>query len=177
MVAITGSNGKSTVTTLLYHMCRAAGHSALAGGNLGVPALDLLAEEKPDFYVLELSSFQLQRTQALPAKVAVLLNVSPDHLDWHASEKEYREAKYRIFREAKAAVINRTDRRRVVNVTADVDLEVGNPNEILEDLEDEVLPALLESTRTSGPPGWSMAMARIVSGIVMGYPVKVAKRV
>ena len=56
-VGVTGSNGKSTVTTLLYHMCRAAGHSTLAGGNLGEPALDLLAEEQPDFYVLELSSF------------------------------------------------------------------------------------------------------------------------
>ena len=108
-IGVTGSNGKSTVTTLLYHMCRAAGHSTLAGGNLGEPALDLLAEEEPDFYVLELSSFQLQRTHALPAKVAVLLNVTPDHLDWHASEKEYRESKYRIFREAESAVINRDD--------------------------------------------------------------------
>ncbi len=108
-IGVTGSNGKSTVTTLLFHMCRAAGHSALAGGNLGEPALDLLAEEEPDFYVLELSSFQLQRTQKLPAKVAVLLNVTPDHLDWHASEEEYRESKYRIFREAETAVINRED--------------------------------------------------------------------
>jgi UDP-N-acetylmuramoylalanine--D-glutamate ligase len=108
-VGVTGSNGKSTVTTLLYHMCRAAGRSALAGGNLGVPALDLLAEEEPDLYVLELSSFQLQRTQELPAKVAVLLNVTADHLDWHASEEEYRESKYRIFREAESAVINRED--------------------------------------------------------------------
>ena len=108
-IAVTGSNGKSTVTTLIYHMCRAAGYRALAGGNLGEPALDLLTEEQPDIYVLELSSFQLHRTQTLPAKVAVLLNVTPDHLDWHASEEEYREAKYRIFREAEAAVINRAD--------------------------------------------------------------------
>ncbi len=108
-VGVTGSNGKSTVTTLLYHMCRAAGHSALAGGNLGKPALDLLAEPVPEFYVLELSSFQLQRTKTLPARVAVLLNVTPDHLDWHASEAEYRESKYRIFRDAESAVINRGD--------------------------------------------------------------------
>ena len=80
--AVTGSNGKSTVTTLLYHMCHAAGRNVLAGGNLGEPALDLLAEEAPEVYVLELSSFQLQRTSTLPAEVAVLLNVSPDHLDW-----------------------------------------------------------------------------------------------
>jgi UDP-N-acetylmuramoylalanine--D-glutamate ligase len=107
--AVTGSNGKSTVTTLLYHMCQAAGREALAGGNLGEPALDLLDREPPEIYVLELSSFQLQRTADLPAKVAVLLNVTPDHLDWHTDEDEYREAKYRIFREAEAAVVNRAD--------------------------------------------------------------------
>tara|TARA_R110002096_G_scaffold116164_3_gene251754 strand:- start:12892 stop:14235 length:1344 start_codon:yes stop_codon:yes gene_type:complete len=108
-VAITGSNGKSTVTTLLYQMCRAGGRQVLAGGNLGKPALDLLDEASPDVYVLELSSFQLHRTETLPAAVAVLLNVSPDHLDWHTDEAEYRRAKYRVFREAHAAVFNRAD--------------------------------------------------------------------
>jgi UDP-N-acetylmuramoylalanine--D-glutamate ligase len=107
--AISGSNGKSTVTTLLYHMCRADGRTVLAGGNLGEPALDLLAENEPDIYVLELSSFQLQRTETLPADVAVLLNVSPDHLDWHADESEYRQSKYRIYRQARSAVVNRVD--------------------------------------------------------------------
>ena len=108
-VAITGSNGKSTVTTLLYFMCRADGRSTLAGGNLGEPALDLLDRDAPDIYVLELSSFQLQRTESLPAEVALLLNVSPDHLDWHADEAEYRAAKYRVFKDADAAVFNRVD--------------------------------------------------------------------
>lgn len=108
-VAVTGSNGKSTVTSLLALMFEAAGKRALAGANLGNPALDLLAEPEPEVYVLELSSFQLMRTQNLPAQVAVLLNVSDDHLDWHASAAEYREAKYRVFREAKAAVFNRED--------------------------------------------------------------------
>ncbi len=110
-VAITGSNGKSTVTTLLSLMCAAAGKTALAGANLGVPALDLLLEDKhkPDFYLLELSSFHLQRTKDLPAEVAVLLNISADHLDWHGSEDEYREAKYRIFAQARAVVVNRAD--------------------------------------------------------------------
>ena len=110
-IAVTGSNGKSTVTTLLYHMCRAAGLDVYAGGNLGEPALDLLDRPAPDIYVLELSSFQLQRTQRLPAAVSILLNISPDHLDWHASIDEYRQTKYRVFREAKAAVINREDPR------------------------------------------------------------------
>lgn len=110
-VAVTGSNGKSTVTTLIYHMCVADGRAVLAGGNLGRPALDLLDGDKPDVYVLELSSFQLQRTATLPAEVAVLLNVSPDHLDWHADEAEYRASKYRVYREANAAVVNRSDKR------------------------------------------------------------------
>lgn len=108
-VAVTGSNGKSTVTTLLSLMCESAGKIGLAGANLGVPALDLLAEDEPDYYLLELSSFQLQRTEHLPAKVAVLLNISTDHLDWHASEEEYRQAKHRIFDQAEAAVFNRAD--------------------------------------------------------------------
>jgi UDP-N-acetylmuramoylalanine--D-glutamate ligase len=107
--AITGSNGKSTVTTLLGLMCDAAGRRVLTGANLGEPALDLLAREEPEFYVLELSSFQLMRTRNLPAAVAVLLNISPDHLDWHASESEYKAAKYRVFAQARYAVFNRDD--------------------------------------------------------------------
>lgn len=108
-VAITGSNGKSTVTTLISLMCRAAGKPELAGANLGKPALDLLAEDAPHFYILELSSFQLQRTKNLPAKISVLLNISPDHLDWHESEQQYRDAKYRIFDQAESVVFNRDD--------------------------------------------------------------------
>jgi UDP-N-acetylmuramoylalanine--D-glutamate ligase len=109
ILAVTGSNGKSTVTTLLALMCDASGKTGLAGANLGEPALDLLLEDVPDFYLLELSSFQLQRTVHLPTAVSVLLNISSDHLDWHADEDEYRAAKYRIFDEAEAVVFNRAD--------------------------------------------------------------------
>ena len=132
IVAVTGSNGKSTVTTLLSLMCDAAGQTALAGANLGEPALDLLEYDKPDFYVLELSSFQLQRTQKLPAKVAVLLNISADHLDWHENEKNYRKAKYRIFENAGAAVINRADpdiAKHVGTETAVVSFGLDAPEE------------------------------------------------
>ncbi|MEO1246483.1 MAG: UDP-N-acetylmuramoyl-L-alanine--D-glutamate ligase [Pseudomonadota bacterium] len=115
-VAITGSNGKSTVTTLLYYMCVADGRKVLAGGNLGEPALDLLDEERPDVYVLELSSFQLKRTHSLPASVSVLLNVSPDHLDWHESFADYEACKYRVFAEAKGAVVNRADPKALAAV-------------------------------------------------------------
>lgn len=109
LAVVTGSNGKSTVATLLSLMCDAADVPALAGANLGKPALDLLNEDIPDTYILELSSFQLHRLPHLNADVAGMLNVTPDHLDWHSSEDEYRAAKYRIFHEAKAAVFNRDD--------------------------------------------------------------------
>ena len=108
-VAITGSNGKSTVTTLVAKMCEVGGLRVLAGANLGTPALDLLSRDVPDVYVLELSSFQLHRTHSLEPKVAALLNVTADHLDWHASEAEYVEAKRRIFARAQALVVNRDD--------------------------------------------------------------------
>lgn len=97
IVAVTGSNGKSTVTTLVGEMMSRAGRRALIGGNIGTPALDLLAEPVPDFYVLEISSFQLERTAALGAAAAAVLNVSPDHMDRYRSIEEYAAAKARIF--------------------------------------------------------------------------------
>ena len=132
LVAVTGSNGKSTVTTLLSLMCDAAGINVMAGANLGQPALDLLEHEPPDYYILELSSFQLQRTATLPLKVAVLLNISPDHLDWHASETEYRKAKYRIFREAECVVVNRVDtqaQKHVAKSTTCISFGLDEPDE------------------------------------------------
>jgi UDP-N-acetylmuramoylalanine--D-glutamate ligase len=132
LVGVTGSNGKSTVTTLLSLMCDAAGVNGLAGANLGEPALDLLEHDTPDYYILELSSFQLQRTRTLPLKVAVLLNISPDHLDWHASVDEYRSAKYRIFREAESVVWNREDdqaARHYAKDTAQISFGLDEPAE------------------------------------------------
>lgn len=108
VVAITGSNGKSTVTTLVGEMAKAAGRNVGVGGNLGVPALDLL-DARRDLYVLELSSFQLERLHALQAEVATVLNVSPDHMDRYASVDAYRAAKHRIFDGARQVVINRDD--------------------------------------------------------------------
>lgn len=108
LVAITGSNGKSTVTTLVGEMARAAGLSVGVGGNLGTAALDLLAADR-QLYVLELSSFQLERAQALGAAVATVLNVSPDHMDRYADLPAYHRAKHRIFRGCAQVVVNRAD--------------------------------------------------------------------
>ena len=109
IVAITGSNGKSTVTSLVGDMARRAGKKVAVGGNIGTPALDLLAEESPDLYVLELSSYQLERTQSLNAEVATVLNVSADHMDRYANLLAYHQAKHRIFRSCMQVVINRAD--------------------------------------------------------------------
>lgn len=108
-VAITGTNGKSTVTTLVALMTRAAGCEALAGGNLGPPALELLDQPVPDFYVLELSSFQLDTTSSLTPVAAAVLNVTPDHMDRYASLADYAASKGRIFDRARVAVINEDD--------------------------------------------------------------------
>lgn len=109
VVAITGTNGKSTVTSLVAHMAAAAGRRVLAGGNLGRPALDLLEEPTPDLYVLELSSFQLETTSSLHTAAAAVLNVTADHMDRYASLEEYAAAKARIFKHCDAAIINLDD--------------------------------------------------------------------
>jgi UDP-N-acetylmuramoylalanine--D-glutamate ligase len=111
LVAITGSNAKSTVTTLVGEMARAAGMAVAVAGNIGTPVLDLLQaqHQEPELYVLELSSFQLETTDQLGAKVAVVLNLSEDHMDRYASMDAYRDAKHRLFDGAENIVVNRDD--------------------------------------------------------------------
>ncbi|MEQ1485569.1 UDP-N-acetylmuramoyl-L-alanine--D-glutamate ligase [Methyloglobulus sp.] len=108
IVAITGSNGKSTVTTMLGEMAQTAGKQVGVGGNLGIPALDLL-EQTAELYVLELSSFQLERTRHLNAAAATVLNVTADHLDRHSDVADYAEQKQRVFTGNGVMVINVDD--------------------------------------------------------------------
>jgi UDP-N-acetylmuramoylalanine--D-glutamate ligase len=111
VAAITGTNGKSTVTALLAHLANAAGRPAVAGANLGEPALDQLERPVPELYVLELSSFQLETTYTLRTAVATVLNVTPDHLDRYGSLEDYAAAKARIFDRCDVAVVNADDAR------------------------------------------------------------------
>lgn len=108
VVGITGTNGKSTVTTLLGRMAARAGLRVRVGGNLGEPALDLL-EPGTELYVLELSSYQLESTTSLACRAATVLNVSPDHLDRYRDVGAYAAAKARIFARCDTAVINLDD--------------------------------------------------------------------
>ena len=108
VIAITGTNGKSTVTTLVGEMAAEAGLRVAVGGNIGTPVLDLL-DTPYDLWVLELSSFQLALTESLAPVAATILNVTPDHLDRHHTLEAYLQAKQRIYHHAKALVYNRQD--------------------------------------------------------------------
>ncbi|MEX1058729.1 MAG: Mur ligase family protein, partial [Natronospirillum sp.] len=108
LIAVTGSNGKSTVVTLLEHIAQGLGIAAFAGGNIGTPVLELLAREH-DVAILELSSFQLEMTHQLAADVAMVLNVSPDHMDRYPDLMSYRAAKHRIFSGCRGVVYHADD--------------------------------------------------------------------
>jgi UDP-N-acetylmuramoylalanine--D-glutamate ligase len=108
IVAITGANGKTTVTTLVGEMAKNARIAVRVGGNLGTPALDLL-DDKAVLYVLELSSFQLESTFSLKAAAATILNITPDHMDRYVNLQEYTFTKQRIYKYAQNLVVNRDD--------------------------------------------------------------------
>jgi UDP-N-acetylmuramoylalanine--D-glutamate ligase len=109
VIAITGANGKTTVTTLVGEMCKSAGLNTIVAGNIGLPVLEALLMEAPDVYVLELSSFQLETTHSLVVDAATMLNLSEDHMDRYASLQDYAVAKAHIFYHAKLQVLNRDD--------------------------------------------------------------------
>ncbi|OGT48835.1 MAG: UDP-N-acetylmuramoylalanine--D-glutamate ligase [Gammaproteobacteria bacterium RIFCSPHIGHO2_12_FULL_38_11] len=106
IVAITGSNGKSTLTTLMGDIINNVGKKAIICGNIGLPVLEAMMQPTPDYYVVELSSFQLDTTYSLKAKVAVVINVSPDHMDRYATFNDYLASKQRVYMNCENAVVN-----------------------------------------------------------------------
>ena len=136
VIAITGANGKTTVTTLVGEICKAAGLKTIVAGNIGLPVLEALMMETPDVYVLELSSFQLEATSNLQIDAATMLNLSEDHMDRYASFQDYAIAKARIFYNAKLQVLNRDDawsmmmaRPKLAQVTFGLDDDTDNNSE------------------------------------------------
>ena len=114
VIAVTGSNGKSTTTALIGEILRVAGRQPIVAGNIGEPLIASLDEERPRTYVLELSSFQLEAVDTFRANVALLLNITPDHMDRYPNFDAYAAAKYRIFRNQESgdtAITNASDRR------------------------------------------------------------------
>ncbi|MDT8311681.1 MAG: UDP-N-acetylmuramoyl-L-alanine--D-glutamate ligase [Methylophaga sp.] len=184
VIAITGSNGKSTVTTLISLMAKFAGHKVATGGNIGTPALDLLDETPVDFYVLELSSFQLETVNSLNAFAAVVLNISPDHLDRYNSVGDYQQAKQRIYQGNGVMVINRDD--PIVAAMADPNrqtigfgLKQHDEQDFVVRLIDgqswlcegqyELMP--VKDMKIAGQHNIANALAALTLGSVMGLPM------
>ena len=185
VLAITGSNGKSTVTTLVGAMARAAGRDTRIGGNLAPAALDLLGDEEPDLYVLELSSFQLETTRSLRPLAAAVLNLSADHLDRYAEFAHYAAAKRRVFAGDGIQVLNRDDKqvaamavhgRRVLGFGLGEPLcgdefglreHAGEP--WLAHGDTSLLP--LAATRLRGRHNVANALAALALGTAAGLPV------
>jgi UDP-N-acetylmuramoylalanine--D-glutamate ligase len=131
VIGITGSNGKTTVTSLVGDLLKASNISTIVGGNIGIPILNTLNQTAPDVYVLELSSYQLETTYSLVLDSAAILNISEDHMDRYDSIEEYAKAKYRIFNHAKKCILNRDDaylKSKVKNdsITFGTDLDEKN---------------------------------------------------
>jgi len=191
IVAITGSNGKSTVTSLLGEMAKASDRAVRVGGNIGTPALELLEENEPDFYLLELSSFQLDSIHALHATAAVVLNISADHLDRYDDLTHYAASKQRIYSSAGlaaqgVAVFNRDDSLVVTMLTENVPQQkisfglgvpdedqfgrISRNNELWLARGTEVLLSVAQ-LRMSGEQAQINALAALALGEVMGLPM------
>ncbi len=184
-VAITGSNGKSTVTTLLGNMAERAGRDVRVGGNLGTPALDLLDGTQPDLYVLELSSFQLETTRSLNATAATVLNITPDHMDRYHDLAGYAAAKQRIYHGNGVMVVNRDDarvaamadaRRNCVGFTlaepqaGDFGVRVAHGERWLAHGEKNLLP--VSALRIKGDHNIANALAALALGTAAGLPMR-----
>jgi UDP-N-acetylmuramoylalanine--D-glutamate ligase len=185
VVGITGTNGKSTVTTLLGRMAERAGVRVRVGGNLGQPALDLLDRGPTDLYVLELSSFQLDTTYSLKLKAAVVLNVSADHLDRYATLRQYAASKARIFAHSETAVINADEPevvrmpragQRVISFSAsggEADYSVATPPQSKEPWLTRRGAALMPLTalKISGRHNAANALATLALGDALRLPL------
>jgi UDP-N-acetylmuramoylalanine--D-glutamate ligase len=189
VVAITGSNGKSTVTTLVGEMAKAAGRHVAVGGNLGIPALDLIQPDV-DLYVLELSSFQLESTHSLAPAVSCVLNIQADHMDRYDSIEDYAEAKATIYRHAMVGIRNADD-PRVMAMLADDEgwtFSNGKPTSDksfgIAEHEGEAyfcrgeLPFMpVSQLRIPGKHNQANALAALAIGCSMGFPPNVMAEV
>lgn len=184
IIAITGSNAKGTVTSLVGDMIHQAKLKVAVGGNIGKPALDLLNEPIPDFYVLEISSFQLETTYNLHPKLASILNISPDHLDRHKTLAAYIHAKQRIYQKCEIAVWNREDlntypaykTKKIISFGLDTlqsdskefGLKVVNQKTYLAKANQILLS--VEKMPIKGRHNWANALAALTIGHTIGLP-------
>jgi UDP-N-acetylmuramoylalanine--D-glutamate ligase len=188
VVGITGSNGKSTVTTLVGAMAMASGLETRVGGNLGTPALELLLESDeagaPDLYVLELSSFQLETVASLNCHAATVLNLSADHLDRHGGMEAYAALKQRVFHGDGVMVLNADDARVVMMAEAGrdmrwftLDVPAGADAYGLRWIDgrtclcrgnDDIVG--VDALKIAGRHNWANALAALALGDAMNFP-------
>ena len=192
VVAITGTNGKSTVTSLVGEMAKAAGRCVAVAGNIGTPVLDRLNDGVDyDLWVLELSSFQLDLTDSLTPAAATILNVTPDHLDRHHTLAAYWAAKQRVYQDASACLFNREDEQTrpdqayvghdaLVVKSYGLDEPLGDGWGLRRDAQGayylargavRVLP--VESLRLKGRHNWLNALAACALAEAVGVPIDV----
>ena len=184
IVAITGSNAKSTVTTLVGAMAEQGGIDVGVGGNLGTPVLDMLLDGEKQLYVLELSSFQLETTSQLKAAVATVLNVSPDHMDRYPDLMAYHQAKHRIYQGCQKAVFNGDDHLTQPLIPDQIprcQFSLGKPDlnqlgVLIEDDRqylacglDKLLP--VDALKMAGQHNVANALAAIALGDAVGIPM------
>ena len=177
LVTITGSNGKSTVTSLLGEMAENANVNVAVGGNIGVPALDLLSPEIT-LYILELSSFQLETTESLNADISTILNISEDHLDRYPSYQAYGAAKHKIYKQSQAALINRDDPLTFTEATPQLNFGFDQQQYGISkhngafflSLNGEPLLAC-SALKLSGKHNWMNALAALALGTQVNLPI------
>jgi UDP-N-acetylmuramoylalanine--D-glutamate ligase len=184
IIAITGTNAKGTVTTLVGEMIAASGQKVLVGGNIGIPALDLLSENIPDYYVLEISSFQLETTYSLHAIAATILNFSEDHLDRHGTMQSYIAAKQRIYKNCKTAIYNRDDVNTLPATTTEQQINFGlstpkpkefgiqminNENYLFYGKEQLIN---VKEIKIKGRHNWANALAALALGTAIHLPIE-----
>ena len=178
IIAVTGSNGKSTVTTMVGEMAKSAGIRVGVGANLGTPALDLL-EQAADLFVLELSSFQLERVTVLNAAAATVLNVSADHLDRHVDMAKYAEEKRRVFSGDGVMVINiddpivnamqETGRRKLTfSINMEADFYIGNKGDLEYLMHNNQTLMPLQDLPLEGRHNAANALAALALGFSIG---------
>lgn len=184
IIAITGSNGKSTVTTLVGEMAKQANWQVRVGGNIGVPALELLNDSEPALYVLELSSFQLETTYSLHTKAAVILNISEDHMDRYENMQSYIQAKQRIYQNCDNPIINRNDLQTVANLNLKNPLSYGLDEPTGKNFgirehqgknylaKDEQLLIAVDEIKIKGRHQQANALAALALGSAAGLPME-----
>ncbi len=179
VIAVTGSNGKSTVTTLLGEMIRAEGKRVAVGGNIGIPALDLL-DDDVEFYLLELSSYQLETTRSLKPVAATVLNLSEDHLDRYHSYADYVQAKLHIYDAAKICVSNLDD-EATRHSTSDICFSVTDTDADFGLMEDHgfwlayhgVRWINVSDLKVSGQHNWANCLAAMALAVSLGISKEV----